>query len=89
MTALKKALVVLFSVGWLFPLWLACSLFLSFWKVEIHPLLRGETPINSFPFLNVVDQSLAIAFIWLGLAAAWWAGKAIAALQLRQSHPES
>lgn len=68
-----SVLVALFSAGWLFPMWLGVSTYLDFWEVEAWPLLDGDHPGNSFPFLSFARDCFAWGFSWLALALLFWA----------------
>ena len=71
-TILLRCFLVVFSAGWVFPFWLAGAAYLNFVQIEAWPLWRGETPINSFPFLRFVSNALFIGCGWLMLALAFW-----------------
>lgn len=69
---LKRILLVIFSVGWLLPLWLGVDVFLQFLQIEALPRWRGEQPINSFPFLSFVSNMFTTACIWLAATISIW-----------------
>jgi hypothetical protein len=45
---------------------------LGFCGAELWPLLRGETPVNSFPFLHFASSCFLIASTWLGAVVFGW-----------------
>ena len=65
-------LVALLSAGWLFPIWLGAYTYLSFWQSEGWPLLRGEHPANSFPFLPSAITFFQVGFAWLAIVILFW-----------------
>jgi len=67
-----RFLVAIFSAGWLIPLWLAVHTYLSFWQAEAWPLLLGQHPMNSFPFIHFADQYFSITFVWLAVVVFGW-----------------
>ena len=70
---MRRLLIAAFSTGWLLPMWVAGSTVLDFLNVEARPLLRGEQPVNSFPFILFASQTFAIGSAWLAAVIAWWA----------------
>lgn len=70
---MKRIAISLFSIGWLVPAWLAVSTLLTFVNSEVWPLLRGERPVNSFPFVAFATDCLAVTFLWLAVVIAYWA----------------
>ena len=74
MTQLKAIgfLVAIASTGWLVPLWLAVHAYLSFWQAEAWPLLQGQHPMNSFPFIRFAEQCLGMTFVWLAVVVSCW-----------------
>lgn len=69
---MKPLLIVLLSTGWLLPLYLSVSSYLSWANAEAWPLLTGGHPHNSFPYLAFSQQALAIGFCWLAVAIGFW-----------------
>ena len=72
-TPIAKALLALLSAGWLVPLWLGIGTYLTFVRYEVWPLLEGQHPLNSFPFLDFTSRCLTISIAWLGLVIVFWA----------------
>ena len=70
---LVGAVIALFSAGWLVPLWLGVDTYLTFWQVEIWPLLDGQSPGNSFPFISFARDCIVVSFCWLGAVFVFWA----------------
>jgi hypothetical protein len=66
-------LVAFLSAGWLVPLWLAVSTYLSFWRAEGWPLLQGKNPANSFPYLDFAQDCVLVSAVWLGVVVFFWA----------------
>lgn len=66
------AIVALLSAGWIAPLLLGVNAYLSFWQAEGWPLLRGEEPMNSFPFLSFSAQCIRVALVWFGFVVFFW-----------------
>lgn len=64
--------VAIFSAGWLLPLALSVSSYLSFWQSEGWPLLLGRPRVNSFPFLSFAHDAFLIAIAWLGVVILFW-----------------
>jgi hypothetical protein len=77
-------LVALLSAGWLFPLWLAVHAYLSFWQAEAWPLLQGQHPLNSFPFIHFAEQCFGIACAWLAAVVFGWSYAGYAAFMGRR-----
>jgi hypothetical protein len=67
-----RALIVIFSAGWLIPLWVSANAMYSFFDLELWPRLRGVVPLNSFPFVRFSEQAFTMACIWLGLVIVFW-----------------
>lgn len=63
---------VLFSVGWLVPVWMSFSSLLSFLGSELYPLLQGKKPLNSFPFLDFSFQAFTVGCLWLAAVLIFW-----------------
>jgi hypothetical protein len=78
-------IAALLSAGWIAPLLLGVDAYLSFWQVEGWPLLRGERPLNSFPFLAFSGQCVRVALVWLGLVVFFWSYMGCVALARRRA----
>jgi len=65
--------LALLSAGWLVPLWLGIDTYLTFFRVEVWPLLGGQKPLNSFPFLEFTSRCMTLSLFWLGLVIIFWA----------------
>lgn len=62
---MKKSIFLLFSTGWLFPLFASIFLIINFMQNEIYPIIyKQEKIINSFPYINVANTLLIISLIW-------------------------
>lgn len=70
--ALGLVLKILFSIGWLLPIWISVNSLISFLGSELYPLLLGEKPLNSFPFLGFSFQSFTIGCLWLAAVLIFW-----------------
>ena len=73
---LLAALTAVFSAGWLIPLWWGVYCYLTFWEAEGWPLLAGQRPMNSFPFIDASIEAFSVAFGWLGAVILFWSYKA-------------
>ncbi|WP_369942317.1 hypothetical protein [Xanthomonas medicagonis] len=69
----RKLCIVLFSTGWIAPMWLAAFLFVDFWQTEGWPRLLGRNPGNSFEWFGPTKACLGIGFAWLAAVVAYWA----------------
>ena len=78
-------IVALISVGWLVPLWLAVSSYLAFWQSEGLPLLHGQNPLNSFPYLAFVRSCFQFSMCWLFVVLLFWSYIGYLAINRRQS----
>jgi hypothetical protein len=67
-----RAFIAIFSAGWLFPLWVSANSIYTFFSAEVLPRLRGEHPLNSFPFLQFSQEALIVALIWLAAVITFW-----------------
>jgi hypothetical protein len=72
---MKRIAIAAFSCGWIVPAWLSINTYLTFWHAEGWPLIRGERPLNSFPFLEFSRQCIDVAFIWLAAVIIFWSWK--------------
>jgi hypothetical protein len=81
MQVFKKLLLVILTIGWLAPMWLACWLFVDFWQVEGMPTIYGRNPGNSFEWFDPIKFNLSLAFGWLSAVTAYWAWTASTALK--------
>jgi hypothetical protein len=85
MLQLKKLGIVLFSTGWIAPMWLAAFLFVDFWQAEGWPHLLGRNPGNSFEWFGPIKGCLGIAFAWLAAVVAYWSWVGARASDVRRS----
>jgi hypothetical protein len=72
MNGVVVALKLLFSIGWLVPIWISVNSLFSFLGSEIYPLLQGKHPLNSFPFLDFSFQAFTIGCVWLSAVLIYW-----------------
>ena len=70
---MRRLLITLFSAGWLIPFWISAHSMFAFLNAELWPRLRGEHPLNSFPFIQFSEQAFTIALVWLAAVIAFWA----------------
>jgi len=78
---MKRLTICLFSIGWLIPAWLGVNTIMSFLNTEVWPLLRGEHPLNSFPFIDFSARCFEIAFLWLAAVVFNWSWQITARFQ--------
>ena len=64
---LLAILVVLLSTGWLVPLWLGLQSYLSWLQLS-----DTQHKMYSFPYLAFAADCNLVAFVWLGVALAFW-----------------
>lgn len=76
MQRLKRLFLIMFSIGWVFPLWMASWLFIDFWQTEGWHLLMGKGTPNSFDWFGSIKECLHIGFAWLAISAAYWVWRA-------------
>lgn len=81
MQLFKKLFLVVFSIGWLVPMWLSFWLFMDFWQVEGLPRIYGHNPGNSFEWFGPIKFNVSLAFGWLAAAAAYWTWTAVTILK--------
>ncbi len=72
---MRLVLKVLFSIGWLLPIWVFVNTLFSFLGSEFYPLLLGKKPLNSFPFLDVSFQAFTIGCLWLSAVLIFLIGR--------------
>jgi hypothetical protein len=85
---MKRIAIILLTIGWLLPAWLGISTLLTFVDAEVWPLLRGEHPSNSFPFVQFSARCFAVSIAWLAASLAWWAWRWIPEIRKkRESNP--
>lgn len=68
-----SATVALLSVGWLVPIGYGVETYLTFWQIEAWPLIAGQHPGNSLPFIDFARDCFKVGFLWLGLVLMFWA----------------
>lgn len=54
-------------------MWISAQLLFNFLSVEIWPLLRGDHPLNSFPFVHFSFIAFTVGTIWLATVIFFWA----------------
>jgi hypothetical protein len=67
-----RILIAMFSAGWLLPLWLSANSMFTFFNVELWPRLRGENPLNSFPFVHFSERAFTVSCVWLAAVIVFW-----------------
>ncbi len=70
---MRRIIIATFSTGWLLPMWLSGLSVFTFLDAEVWPRLRGETPGNSFPFLDFGLQAFTVGVLWLAAVLFFWA----------------
>ncbi|GAA4753221.1 hypothetical protein GCM10023264_20380 [Sphingomonas daechungensis] len=68
---LSRAVVCTFSVGWLFPGWLAVHFYLDHVRQ-----VTTDGPKYAVPFLELSGQALNMASIWAAAVVIFWAWRA-------------
>jgi len=62
---IKKTIIGIFSIGWVFPLFISLYLIMSFLKNEVYPVIyKSEGILNSFPYLHTAEKLLNVALAW-------------------------
>jgi hypothetical protein len=70
-----RVIMAILSAGWLWPMWIAASMFLQ-WLARDEPAVsQGGTPPDSFPYLNASGEAFTVACIWLAVVIIFWAGQ--------------
>lgn len=54
-------------------MYLGVDAYLAFYRAELWPFLRDESPLHSFPYLHFATRSFLVGFTWLGIVIAAWA----------------
>lgn len=70
---IRRTLITIFSAGWLLPLWLSVDTVFGYLQAEVDPRLRGEKPVNSFPFLSFSEDCFTVALFWSATVVLFWA----------------
>ena len=70
---MRRIAIAIFSTGWLLPIWLSGQSVFTFLEAEVWPRLRGQTPVNSFPFLHFGLQAFTVGMLWLAAVVFFWA----------------
>ena len=70
---MHRLLIAVFSTGWLIPMWISAQLLCNFLGAEIWPLLRGDHPANSFPFVHCSFMAFTVGTVWLAVVIFFWA----------------
>jgi len=70
---LIRIFIVIFSAGWIIPLWISAFFYLSFIGTELRPyIMFGKFTINSAPYISFSWYALSISLIWLALVIVFW-----------------
>jgi len=70
---LSRILIVVFSVGWIVPLWISVYFYLSFVGGELRPyIVDGEFPRNSAPYIAISMEAFTISCAWLASVMIFW-----------------
>ena len=70
---MRRIAIAMFSTGWLLPMWLSGQSVFAFVDAEVWPRLLGQTPANSFPFLDFGLKAFTLAMLWLATVVFFWA----------------
>jgi hypothetical protein len=70
---MRRILIGAFSTGWLLPMWLSAQSMFTFFDAEVWPRLRGQSPGNSFPFVQFSYQAFTVGIVWLAAVVFFWA----------------
>jgi len=72
-----RLLQIVFSVGWIIPMWVSIYAYLSFFRLELRPFVTeiGSHGGNSAPFIKISHDMMTIGFIWLSLVIGYWVWK--------------
>jgi hypothetical protein len=70
---MRRLLIAAFSTGWLLPMWISAQSLYTFLDAEVWPRLRGQEPLNSFPFVHFSLQAFTVAVVWLAAVVFFWA----------------
>ena len=73
---MRRILIIIFTAGWLLHTWLSIGTYFDFINSEAWPRLRGESPLNDFPFIEFSSVTMTIAIVWLALAIIFWSWRA-------------
>jgi len=71
-TFIKSLALILLSVGWLAPLYLAGSFYFGWLNVEIEARLYHKYQFESFPYLHFTAEMFGYAILWLAVAIVVW-----------------
>ena len=71
----KRLFLVVFSTGWLLPMWFSVNCLFSELDAEIWPRLLGRDPMNSFPFRQCREDAFTFGLAWLALTVIFWVWK--------------
>jgi hypothetical protein len=72
---MRRFLIAAFSTGWLLPIWFSVECLFTYIDTELWPALRGQPPVNSFPFLHYSFLVFTVGCIWLAAVVFFWAWK--------------
>ncbi len=68
-----RAIIAMFSLGWILPLWLSASFLKGWMHGELLPWLQGELPqANSHVALAESRLALGLACLWLFTVVIYW-----------------
>ena len=79
------ALLVLFSAGWLVPVFLAGYFFSAWIEHDVAPRLFGLMPTTGFPYLAAADRAFWAGFSWLAAVVLMWS----VVLSIRVTEPSA
>lgn len=72
----NRILIIVFSIGWLAPLWISVYFYLSFVGSELRPfIVHGEFPKNSAPFIGISMEAFTISLVWFASVIIYWIWK--------------
>lgn len=72
---MKRILIISLN-GWVIPLFISLFSVISFLKLEVSPVIYGHDKVlNSFPYMQLAEQSLYVFIIWVLLSVVWKASR--------------
>jgi hypothetical protein len=54
-------------------MWISGQSLFSFLDAEVWPRLRGQEPLNSFPFGHFSFQAFTVGIVWFAAVVFFWA----------------
>ena len=72
-----RLLKIIFSIGWIIPMWVSIYTYLTFVRLELRPFVTGigSHTGNSAPFIGISHDMMTVGFIWLGFVIGYWVWK--------------